>query len=119
MQKRDEAAISVAKLASSSGELREQATRAQSEAHRASRRNVELASEIFSLVDRVEEKKSGYLRDERTQQGLQDLEEELKRSRQRWRVIKSITSGVVAGSGVDWARDDTLRDLVLDPEEDE
>lgn len=117
IQQRDQAAISVAKLASTTGELRGQATQAQSEAQRATRRNVELAAEIMALVAQVKEK-SGYTRDERTQQEIQRMEGELKSSRQRWRIMKGIVSGVVAGSGVDWARDETLRDLVLDPEDD-
>lgn len=70
----------------------------------------------MNLVAQIKEKKSGYMHDERTQQDLQRLEGELKTSRQRWRVMKGITSGVVSGSGVDWARDETLLDLVLDPE---
>lgn len=120
IQQRDEAAIAVAKLASTTGDLRGQATRAQSEAHRASRQNVELAAEVMDLVGRIKEKKSGYAAgiDETTQQEMQRLEGELRSSRQQWRVMKGITAGVVAGSGVDWARDETLRDLVLDPEDD-
>lgn len=119
IQQRDEAAIDVAKLASATGELRGQATRAQSEALRATRQNVTLAAEVMDLVAQIKEKKSGYMRDEKTQQGIQRLEDELKSSRQRWRIMKGITGGVVAGSGVDWARDETLRDLVLDPEDDD
>lgn len=45
------------------------------------------------------------------------LQGELKASRQRWKVMKGTASAVVAGSGVDWARDDELREMVLDPEE--
>ncbi|KAK3397686.1 centromere protein H (CENP-H)-domain-containing protein [Sordaria brevicollis] len=40
---------------------------------------------------------------------------ELQMSRQRWKTIKGATSALVAGSGVDWVRDERLRGLVLDP----
>lgn len=46
---------------------------------------------------------------------MAEVESELATSRQRWKVIKGVTSAVVAGSGVDWARDKRLRDMVLDP----
>lgn len=85
----------------------------------ATRKNVELARQVMELVDRLEQKKSGYLGDERSQERVQGLEDELRKSRQRWKMMKGITSGVVAGSGVDWARDHVLRDLVLDPEDDD
>jgi len=119
IQQRDEVAISVAKIASQTGDLRGQATQAQSETHRALRRNVELAAEVMNLVGQVKERKAGYMGDEKVQREIRQLEGQLKSSRQRWWVMKGITSGVVAGSGVDWARDEALRDLVLDPEEDD
>jgi hypothetical protein len=106
-------------MASQTGDLRGQATQAQSETHRALRRNVELAAEVMNLVGLVKERKSGYIGDEKVQREIRHLEGQLKGSRQRWRVMKGITSGIVAGSGVDWARDEALRDLVLDPEEDD
>lgn len=40
---------------------------------------------------------------------------ELQVSRQRWKTIKGATSALVAGSGVDWVRDERFKGLVLDP----
>lgn len=115
VQKRDEVSILVAKSASLTNELRNEATRAQAKTLRVSRKNVELAAEVMSLVAEVNAKKTGHQDNER----LHQLQDDLKSSRQRWRVMKGVTSGVVTGSGVDWARDETLRDLVLDPENDD
>ena len=47
------------------------------------------------------------------------LEAQLKASRQKWKVIKGTASAVVAGSGVNWVEDDELRDIVLDPEDED
>ncbi|KAJ8132173.1 hypothetical protein O1611_g1454 [Lasiodiplodia mahajangana] len=47
------------------------------------------------------------------------LEAEVKGSRRKWRVLKDTASAIVAGSGVDWARDAELREIVLDPVEEE
>lgn len=38
-------------------------------------------------------------------------------ARARWRIMKSVVGATVAGSGVEWARDDALRGLVLDSED--
>lgn len=122
IQQRDEVSISLARLASATGDVRERATRAQSESHVASRENTQLAGNIMDLVARVKEKRSGgheAARGDDEDEATTQLKDELRRARQRWRVMKGITSGVVAGSGVDWARDETLRDLVLDPEDDD
>lgn len=43
------------------------------------------------------------------------LEHQVRASRQRWRVMKGAASAIVAGSGIEWVRDERLRDLVLDP----
>lgn len=47
------------------------------------------------------------------------LEAEVRARRQRWRVLKGTASAIVAGSGVDWARDTDLMNIVLDPAEEE
>nr|5Z08_D Chain D, Cenp-H [Thermothielavioides terrestris NRRL 8126] len=41
-------------------------------------------------------------------------EAEMKSNRRRWRIMKGAASAIVAGSGIDWVRDERLRDLVLD-----
>lgn len=45
---------------------------------------------------------------------LQEMEESVKTSRQRWRIMKGTASGTIVGSGVDWARDLKLLEIVLD-----
>lgn len=55
----------------------------------------------------------------KTEREVSRLEDEVRTSRQRWRVVKGVASAVVAGSGVDWARDDVLCDIVLDPVDEE
>ncbi|KND95281.1 hypothetical protein TOPH_00235 [Tolypocladium ophioglossoides CBS 100239] len=111
--------VSVAKQASGMGTLRSDLTEVQAETTRVSRNNVELTAVLFDLAEKVKQKKAGRLDSPRTQNEVARLEGEVKASRQRWRVMKGVASGVVSGSGVDWARDDELRDIVLDPENEE
>ena len=106
----------MAKQALHIGALRSDLTEAQAETTHVCSRNVELAAVLFDLANKVKEKQSGHLDNPSTRGEVTGLEDEVKASRQRWRVVKGVASGVIAGSGVDWARDDELRDIVLDPE---
>lgn len=49
---------------------------------------------------------------------LEELETEHKKSKAKWEVMKNIASAVVVGSGVNWAEDKELCDLVLDEMDD-
>jgi hypothetical protein len=49
---------------------------------------------------------------------MKTAEDEVKESRQKWKVINGTASAVIVGSGVDWVGDPELRDVVLDPEDD-
>ena len=62
--------------------------------------------------EKVEEVKDARVRGE-----LERLEEESKAARREWRVWKSVVGGIVAGSGVDWAGDPKLLEVVLDAED--
>lgn len=86
---------------------------------KASQANVELAAEVIRLAEQVSAKKKGHRADPQLRQGMGELEESVKASRQKWRVLKSLASGVIVGSGVDWARDGELRDMVLDSEDED
>lgn len=49
---------------------------------------------------------------------LDALEREQSKSQAQWKVMKSIVSAVVVGSGVNWADDERLSGLVLDEADD-
>ncbi|KAI5925327.1 centromere protein H (CENP-H)-domain-containing protein [Camillea tinctor] len=83
---------------------------------RLGRENASLASEVLRLAGQAREDRSAALG---AHPEVAALEAEVRRGRQRWRVLKGAASAVVAGSGVDWARDPELRGIVLDPEGDE
>ncbi|EED19421.1 conserved hypothetical protein [Talaromyces stipitatus ATCC 10500] len=75
--------------------------------------NKGLASELLELTaqetswrDRVD--------DEALIARMEEIEQEYKKTRAQRDTIKSVLSALVVGSGVDWARDDRLRDSVLE-----
>jgi hypothetical protein len=96
--------------------ITDELTKVQVETVRISRRNVDLASEVLKLADAASQNKAESIDDPATKDEIARLENELKASRQRWKVMKGTASAVVAGSGVDWVKDPELRDIVLDPD---
>ncbi|KAI0459702.1 centromere protein H (CENP-H)-domain-containing protein [Xylaria acuta] len=87
---------------------------------RLSRENVALAERLLDLARQTDQGKAALLSSDSDHAAeIAGLEAELKGSRRRWRVLKGTASAIVAGSGVDWARDAELRDIVLDPAEEE
>ncbi|KAI1425299.1 centromere protein H (CENP-H)-domain-containing protein [Xylaria sp. FL1777] len=95
-------------------------TDVESRSLRLSRENVALAERLLELAKQTEQGKAELLpSDSEYAAEIAGLEAEVKSSRQRWRVLKGTASAIVAGSGVDWARDAELRNIVLDPAEEE
>ncbi|KAK5990522.1 hypothetical protein PT974_08791 [Cladobotryum mycophilum] len=116
VQQRDETTISVAKHAADVGKLRTDMSKVQVETIRVCRENVALTAQLFELTEQARQKTAGHVDDPEARDDLERLEREVKSSRQRWRVMKGVASGIIAGSGIDWVRNDDLRDIVLDPE---
>ena len=83
---------------------------------RAMEKNRALTATLLALVQKVQAQRDGFTKDEGFSTQLYRLREDTATARQRWRIMKSVVAAVIAGSGVDWARDDSLRDLVLDEE---
>ncbi len=45
------------------------------------------------------------------------LEGDVSNARKEWRIWKSVVGGIIAGSGVDWAADAKLLEVVMDEED--
>ncbi|KAF4335243.1 hypothetical protein FBEOM_10893 [Fusarium beomiforme] len=116
VERRDDTSILVAKQAAETSKVLGALTTAQSNTLRKSRENVSSAAELLELAEQVKLKKR-VPPNFKTMQEQEKLEADLKASRQRWRVMKGVASGIIVGSGIDWVRDDELQNAVLDPEE--
>lgn len=75
--------------------------------------NKGLASELLALTAQ-ETSWRDRVSDKAVIAQLEDIEQEYKKTRAQRDTIQSMISALVVGSGVDWARDDRLRNLVLD-----
>ncbi|KAF5617419.1 hypothetical protein F52700_12614 [Fusarium sp. NRRL 52700] len=118
IERRDYTSISVATRAAETNKVRSVLTNVQSNTLRKSRENVTAAAEMLELAEQVKMKK-GMPPNSKTMQEQEELEADVKASKQRWRVMKGVASGIIAGSGIDWVHNDELQDVVLDPEEEE
>ena len=81
------------------------------------RKNQELVRQLLELTGEDASWKEE-LDDPDLKAQLEELETEQKRNKAKWEVMKNIASAVVVGSGVNWAEDKTLSDLVLDEMDD-
>jgi len=77
------------------------------------RENAEWSSRMLALAEANTQKKEN-VTDSKLRLQLDELERDVKTSRQRWRIMKGTASGTIVGSGVDWARDPKLLEIVLD-----
>ncbi|KAK0754061.1 centromere protein H (CENP-H)-domain-containing protein [Schizothecium vesticola] len=82
-------------------------------------RNAGLAAEILQLVEAAARPSKHTVPNAHIANQTSALEDEVKSSRQRWKIMKGTASAIVAGSGLDWVRDERLRDMVVDSTNDE
>ena len=87
---------------------------AETENRVAMRKNQELASSLLSLVEDAKAEGNDDIVNPELKRQLEELEGENDVGKSKWMILKSVISAVVVGSGVDWARDDRLRQLVVD-----
>jgi len=82
-------------------------------------RNAGLAAEILRLVEAAARPSKHTILNAHIANQTSALKDEVKSSRQRWKIMKGTASAIVAGSGLDWVRDERLRDMVVDSTNDE
>jgi hypothetical protein len=79
--------------------------------------NQELAREMLDLANELKADKVEEVHDARLRGQLEKLDEDVRTARRDWRVLKSLVGGLVTGSGVDWASDPKLLELIMDEED--
>jgi len=78
-----------------------------------------MTSELLELAEAANHRKFGTSTGSELEMEMEQARQEVKESRQRWKVIKGTLSAVIVGSGIAWAQDQDLLEMVLDPEENE
>lgn len=81
------------------------------------KKNKVVAQELLQLANDMRTQKPDDIQDAKLRNALLQAQDEVRAARKEWRIMKSIVAGTIVGSGVDWADDETLTNLVLDDEE--
>jgi Centromere protein H (CENP-H) len=80
--------------------------------------NERAAERMLGMVAQVGDEEGQLGRVSEEMRGRIESEEgAVKKARAEWRVMKGVVGGVVVGSGVDWASDETLCELVMEAED--
>jgi hypothetical protein len=119
IQQRDALSVTLANLSSKVLSAQNELTRVESEHIITAQKNVELATQMLALADEARTQKKEDIEDPRVRAKLDELEAAMRLSRQRWRILKGTASATIAGSGIDWARDPQLLEIVMDDEDDD
>jgi len=83
------------------------------------RKNQKLAHTLFALIDQTQQPGIEEVDDPMVRTRIETLETEVRESKRLWRITKSIVANVVVGSGIGWAQDEALQELVLDDEDED
>lgn len=129
--RRDAAAGQVARAAAARRAVRDEGVAAAVERRQRTQANAQRAAQVRALAAAaaaadaaaneplpsagVDGAAAGAAADAAAARELGQLRAAVQQSRQRWRLIKGTASAIVAGSGVDWAREAALCAMVLDP----
>ncbi|KAE8860456.1 hypothetical protein PTNB73_08066 [Pyrenophora teres f. teres] len=83
----------------------------------AKQKNSELAQTMVALAEEMKKQSAQDIEDAQLRQRVEGVEKEVKESRRRVRTVRGMLSAMVVGSGINWAADEALTELVMDDEE--
>jgi predicted RNase H-like nuclease (RuvC/YqgF family) len=118
IHERDAVALTHSHLSTKLHSLRHKYSTLEAEIAKLNDENKVLAAQLFEIADSLKDQTVEELDDPRLRAELEGLDEEIKKAKRRWRIMKSLVAGIVVGSGVEWSRRPELLELVLDNEDD-
>ena len=116
INRRDILSIASTNLISALQQIKANTTKIDAEHTAAVKKNRELAPDVIASAREVKAANDEAVATSGLTEQLEEAAEEVREGKRRWRIMKSVVAAVVAGSGIDWASDDRLRELVLDDE---
>lgn len=82
-------------------------------------KNRELSKTMLALAEEMKAQSAKDIEDPQLRDQVNGVEKELKQSRRRVKTLRGILSAMIVGSGINWAADEALTELVLDDDEDD
>jgi small-conductance mechanosensitive channel len=92
--------------------------RAEQENVVANKKNRELSKTMLALAETMKTHSAEDIEDPHLREQIRSVEKELSESRRRTKTLKGILSAMIVGSGINWAADENLAELVMDDEDD-
>lgn len=117
LNRRDILSIASTNLTRSLSSIQTTATNAAAANLTLATTNKDLASQLLALTAELRTRKQTACSNPQFSARIAEQRDEADIAMKRWRSMKSVVAAIVTGSGVDWARDEGLRELVLDDEE--
>jgi len=84
----------------------------------ANQQNRQRSKEMLDLAEKMKSQTAKDIEDPRLRDQVSAVGRELKDSRRKMKTLKGILSAMIVGSGINWAADKDLTELVMDDEED-
>lgn len=92
-------------------------TTAEAESIAALEKNRKLTKSLFGVITQLKSQREFALHEADSGVLVEKLKEEAQTAERRWKLMKSFVSAVIVGSGVDWARNEELRQAVVNEED--
>jgi HD superfamily phosphohydrolase YqeK len=84
----------------------------------ANQKNRGVSKTMLALAEAMSSQSAKDIEDPRLREQIEAVEKDLKESRRRMKTLKGILSAMIVESGINWAADESLTDLVMDDEDD-
>jgi len=84
----------------------------------ANQKNRQLSKTMLALAEAMKTQSAEDIEDPKLREQIKTVDKELKESRRRMKTLKGILSAMIVSSGINWAADESLTELVLDDEDD-
>ena len=117
VNRRDALGIAQANISSSLQSTLRDTTKVEAENIKTIEKNRATVATYLDLCTKIQALKDEVMNSDDVREQLHEAEGSAKTARRRWRMMKSVVGAIIAGSGIDWASDATLRELVLDGED--
>lgn len=117
VDRRDTLGIAHANIAATLNSNRKALIRFEADNITASEKNRKLAAFLVELTEQIKVQRSSAVNDSNLAAQAEKRKLNHEAARRRCRTMKSVVAAIIAGSGIDWARDIELKSLVLDEDE--
>lgn len=117
LDRRDTLGIAHTNISTTLNSNRKALTRIETENITASEKSRHLGAFLVDLTEQIKVHRSTAINGSNLADQAEQCKLNHEMAKRNWRTMKSVVAAIIAGSGINWARDSQLKKLVLDEEE--